>query len=288
MTGLRIAVGIATKGRPAILAATVAHLGRQTRPADRLIVCPAGPGDAILPPGVAEILPPRPVGLCAQRNAIIDAAADCDLLVYFDDDFLPAPEWLAGAEALFLAHPAIVAATGGIVADGIRGPGLTDAQAQALLNADRGGSGLADVTNAYGCNMALRLATLRDHALRFDERLPLYAWFEDVDLTWRMRRHGRIVRDRSLRGVHLGTKQGRTPGRRFGYSQIANPIHLMRTGGCPPGKALAFIGRNLAMNLLRTPWPEPWADRKGRLAGNMLALGDLVRGRLEPGRIVKL
>jgi len=288
MSAMRIAVGLATKGRPAVLAGVVADLARQTRLPDRLLVCPAASTDTALPPDVAEILPPRPGGLCAQRNAILDAVGDCDLLVFFDDDFRPGPAWLAGAEALFRAHPGIVAATGGLVADGIRGPGLTDAQAHARLAADRGGQGIVDITNAYGCNMALRLATLRANRLRFDERLPLYAWFEDVDLTYRMRRHGRVVQDRSLRGVHLGTKQGRTAGRRFGYSQVANPIYLMGTGGCPPGKALSFIARNLVMNLLRTPFPEPWADRKGRLEGNLLALGDAFRGKLDPRRVVGL
>jgi glycosyltransferase involved in cell wall biosynthesis len=286
---LRIAVGIATAGRPLVLAATLAELARQTRPPDRLLVCHAAASDiAGLPPRAAEFLPAPVPGLTAQRNRILDAAADCDLLVFFDDDFLPAPDWLERAEALFLRDPAIAAATGAVIADGVRGPGLTPAEARTLLAADRGGSGLHPVTNAYGCNMALRLETLRRHALRFDERLPLYGWFEDVDLTWRLRRHGRVVRDDSLRGVHLGTKHGRTQGRRLGYSQVANPLHLIRTGGCPPGKALAFIARNLAMNLLRTPFPEPWTDRRGRLAGNLLALRDLVRGRLSPGRILDL
>jgi GT2 family glycosyltransferase len=289
MSALRIAVGIATTGRPAILAATLAHLAAQTRPPDRLLVCPASPADiAGVPPGPAEVVPAPAAGLTAQRNRILDAAAECDLVVFFDDDFLPAPAWLARAEALFLREPAVAAATGAVIADGAQGPGLTPEQAHALLAADHGGAGLRDVTNAYGCDMALRLATLRAHALRFDERLPLYGWFEDVDLTYRLRRHGRVVRDDSMRGVHLGTKQGRTPGRRLGYSQVANPLHLMRTGGCPPGKALSFIARNLAMNLLRAPFPEPWADRRGRLAGNLLALGDLLRFRLDPGRIVAL
>jgi GT2 family glycosyltransferase len=202
---LRIAVGIATTGRPAILAATLAHLAAQTRPPDRLLVCPASPADiAGVPPGPAEVVPAPAAGLTAQRNRILDAAAECDLVVFFDDDFLPAPAWLARAEALFLREPAVAAATGAVIADGAQGPGLTPEQAHALLAADHGGAGLRDVTNAYGCNMALRLATLRAHALRFDERLPLYGWFEDVDLTYRLRRHGRVVRDDSMRGVHLG------------------------------------------------------------------------------------
>jgi hypothetical protein len=39
---------------------------------------------------------------------------------------------------------------------------------------------------------------------------------------------------------------------------------------------------------VRSPWPEPWADRFGRFRGNLLALADWARGRLSPGRILEL
>jgi hypothetical protein len=42
------------------------------------------------------------------------------------------------------------------------------------------------------------------------------------------------------------------------------------------------------MNALRSPWPEPHADRFGRLRGNLIAIADLVRGRAHPGRILEL
>ena len=152
-----------------------------------------------------------PRGLTAQRNAVLAAAADCDVLVFFDDDFLAAPGYLAAIAQVFAAHPDIVAATGHVVADGIKGPGLTTAAGRALLRADPGWDGregLPAVYNAYGCNMALRLTTLRTHDLVFDERLPLYGWYEDIDLCRRVATHGRIVRVPAARGVHLGTKLG--------------------------------------------------------------------------------
>jgi len=34
--------------------------------------------------------------------------------------------------------------------------------------------------------------------------------------------------------------------------------------------------------------PEPWIDRPGRLRGNLIAIGDLLRGRLDPARIQDL
>jgi len=289
--GLRIAVGIITVGRAAVLAEVIAELRLQTRPPDRLIVCGAAADDvAGMEPGMAELIF-APLGSTVQRNAVLDAAADCDVVVFFDDDFLPAPGYLAALEPVFAGHPEIVAATGHVVADGIKGPGLTVAAGRALLLADAGvgvkGATFA-VYNAYGCNMALRLATLRDHGLRFDEALPLYAWYEDVDLCRRAARHGGIVHVPGARGVHLGVKHGRTSGVRLGYSQMVNPVYLARKGSLSWGRAVRSMARNLAANMVHGVVPEPWIDRRGRLRGNLAGLADLARGRVDPGRILSL
>ena len=289
--GLRIGVGIATVGRAGVLAEAIAELRHQTRAPDRLIVCGASPDDlAGIDPNAAELIITRR-GTTAQRNAVLAAATDCDVLVFFDDDFLAAPGYLAAIAQVFTAHPDIVAATGHVVADGIKGPGLTAEAGRALLRADPGWDGqeaLAGVYNAYGCNMALRLTTLRTYGLEFDERLPLYGWYEDIDLCRRAARHGRIVRVPAARGVHLGTKLGRTSGVRFGYSQMVNPVYLARKGSYTWGRAVRSMARNLAVNLGRWLMPEPWADRRGRLRGNIAGLVDLCRGRVDPARILAL
>src|SRR4051812_27434800 len=101
---MRLAIGIATRGRAAIVAETLAELERQTRRPDRVIVCHVAPEDVGAPhPGVAYIR--SPAGLPRQRNAILDAAADCDILLFLDDDFLPAPDYLRVTEAVFAARP---------------------------------------------------------------------------------------------------------------------------------------------------------------------------------------
>ena len=46
---MRIAIGIATRGRPAILAETLSELRRQRRAPDRVIVCHVGPEDLPAP-----------------------------------------------------------------------------------------------------------------------------------------------------------------------------------------------------------------------------------------------
>jgi GT2 family glycosyltransferase len=290
---MRIAIGIATRGRAAILGEVLAELARQTRAADRVIVCHVDEADiAGLParfPGVEFLT--APAGLPRQRNAILDAAGDCDAVLFLDDDFLPAPDHVAVTEQVFRAHPDCVVTTGTVLADGAKGPGIGVAEGRAILAADSPPADALAVHphfNGYGCNMALRLAPLRTHALRFDELLPLYAWYEDLDLTRRLGAHGTILRLAGARGVHLGTKAGRVAGTRLGYSQVANAIYLARKGSYPWNRALRSAARNMAMNILRSLAPEPWVDRRGRLRGNLLALADLLRGRMHPMRVMEL
>jgi hypothetical protein len=134
---------------------------------------------------------------------------------------------------------------------------------------------------------------MRAHALRFDERLPLYAWQEDVDLSRRLAPFGGppfggIVNVGAAKGVHLGVKVGRGKGVRLGYSQVANPLYLSgKRTGYPLARALKHIARNLAMNVARSMAPEPYVDRRGRLLGNMLAIRDLAIGRMAPERILQ-
>ena len=292
----RIAIGIPTVGRAAILCETLFELTRQTRRPDQVIVCgsetsPAGgdvDGAAAAYPGLTLLA--SKAGLPRQRNAVIAAAADADILLFLDDDFLPAPDYLAAIERHMASDPDCVVATGLVIADGIGGPGLSPAEGRALLaGAKPAGSGVRPTFSGYGCNMAIRLACLRRHDLRFDERLPLYGWQEDVDLSRRLAAFGSVVQLEAARGVHLGVKRGRGSGVRLGYSQVANPLYLAKKGcGYPFGRAVGHVARNLAMNIARAGWPEPYVDRRGRLRGNLFALHDLLRGRMMPERVLEL
>jgi GT2 family glycosyltransferase len=290
---MRLAIGIATRGRAAILGEVLADLAKQTRAPDRLLVCHVDANDiADLPTRFPQVtFLTAAAGLPRQRNAILDAIADCDAVLFLDDDFLAAPDYLAVTEAVFEAHRDCVVATGTVIADGAKGPGITVDEGRAALDADRyAGDPLAVAPhfNGYGCNMALRLAPLRSNALRFDEQLPLYGWYEDLDLTRRLGAHGTILRLAGARGVHLGAKSGRVPGEKLGYSQVANAIYLARKGSYPWNRALRSAARHLAINAARAAFPEPHVDRLGRLKGNLIALGDLLRGRMHPMRIMEL
>lgn len=44
----------------------------------------------------------------------------------------------------------------------------------------------------------------------------------------------------------------------------------------------------IAVILLRSVAPEPYVDRPGRLRGNLIALADVMRGRLAPERVMQL
>jgi GT2 family glycosyltransferase len=291
---VRIAVGIATRGRAAILGEVLAELRRQTRAPDRLVVCFATEDDvAGLPARFpdAEFLQSK-AGLPRQRNRILEAVrGDCDAVLFLDDDFLAAPEWLSVLERVLEARPDCAVATGTVIADGAKGPGIAPEAARALLAADAPPAdplATEAAFNGYGCNMALRLAPVFAHGLRFDENLPLYAWYEDMDLTRRMLPFGTILRLRGARGVHLGTKQGRVPGVRLGYSQVVNPIYLARKGSFPWSHAVPSAARHTLINLLRSARPEPEVDRWGRFKGNLRGLLDLATGRADPRRVLDL
>ncbi len=283
---LRIAVGIITMGRAPVLAETLRDLAGQTRRADRVLVCGTGAADV---PEVADGIEVSfaPPGTSLQRNRLIEAADDCDLLVFFDDDFIAEPAYLAATEAAFLADPALVVSTGSVLADGIKGPGITADAARGLIAAAPPVAHAEPMPayNGYGCNMAVRLETVRRHGARFDEAMRYYGWYEDIDFTRQVGRHGRIMTLPAARGVHLGTKAGRGSGVRLGYAQVMNPIHLARKGTYHWGRALRSLGRHIAINLLRSAWPEPWIDRAGRFRGNMIALRDVLLGRIDPARV---
>jgi hypothetical protein len=83
-------------------------------------------------------------------------------------------------------------------------------------------------------------------------------------------------------------KRGRQPGKKLGYSQISNPVYLVRKGSHTWPRALKLMSRNVLANAIRTFYPEPYTDRLGRSIGNCLALVDLCFGRVSPSRILQI
>ncbi len=295
-SGLTVAIGIATRGRPAILKETLADLAGQIRPPEGVLVAYSEPVDI----GDAPELFPTvrfiqgTTGSCVQRNHLLEAAgSDYDLILFMDDDFYLHRDYLLRMEEVFRTRPDVQGATGKVIADGAVGPGLTVAHARAMIGAihhvpHAGERSPTAVFNTYGCNMAFRLATIKRHGLRFDENLPAYGWYEDIDFSRRFLPFGRLVEVAGAQGVHLGVKVGRTSGKRLGYSQVANPIYLARKGSYTWSRAAGSIARRLLSNSVRSIFPESYLDRRGRMRGNLLALWELASGRLRPDRILHI
>jgi glycosyltransferase involved in cell wall biosynthesis len=290
---MQVVLGIATRGRPLILSETVAFLEKQLRQPDAILVAysdPADLGDAPHRfPHVTFIQ--APLGLTRQRNAILAQVLENDLLLFIDDDFYLDPHYLEITEQIFINHPGIVASTGNVLADDVKGPGLTPAQAIAIVTDSTAAQQEQHITPtflAYGCNMCLRLATIREHHLRFDETLPLYGWYEDWDFSGQMSSFGTIAHISNACGVHLSVKTGRITGVRMGYAQVANPIYLARKGTFLWSNVFRFIVGPFLKNLVRSLAPEAHVDRLGRFRGNLVAFRDLLTGNLSPGQITEL
>lgn len=292
---LKISIAIATAGRREVLSDTIRLIAEQAQLPDELLICPARDEDLDLTclesyPGHFQVCR-GPIGSSPQRNVLLEVTG-ADVIVFMDDDFLPCGDYVQEVQTLFNMHPEVVCATGKVLADGITGPGLSYMDGMSIIQ--KAGANLQSpmlnpVYNGYGCNFCVRVKTARENNIRFDERLPLYAWLEDLDFSRQISPFGSIVKVERLRGVHLGTKRsGRSPGKRLGYSQVANPLYLARKGTMEWSRALRQVVRNLIANFLLTFSPEPWVDRRGRLFGNLQAISDLLFGKMSPEKASKL
>ena len=298
---------VATKGRPREVRELLDWLDEQTFQPRAVVIVAVEDDDLedlethrFAHDGRLRVLLTHVPGLCIQRNAGLDCllngsatGPDEFFVVFFDDDFRPACDWLERCRNVLMAQPEIAALTGKLLADGANHASVTPALARSYIEGKVGpvkhwasGEYQRELTSMYGCNMAYRGCVVK--RCRFDENLPLYGWQEDQDFTSQAKAFGLTVYEPSCRGVHLGSRSGRVSGVRFGYSQIANPWYLVRKGTMSARKGTRFVLRHLAANSARTIFPSPRADYFGRLKGNLLAILDLMRGRCHPRRVADL
>ncbi len=290
----RIAIIIASTGRAVELGRWINHMQRQTVSPAALVYAVVTTTDLPdwdeTPDGVRVIV--SDPGLPVQRNAGLEAVIESsDIIAYFDDDYVPSSYCIEGIDSFFRTHLDVVGATGTLLADGINSAGIAYSEASELIMRldtlpRTTGIILHDVKSLYGCNMVFRTKAIGQD--RFDEELPLYAWQEDVDFTARLGKRGRMVKTNAFYGVHQGVKGARLPGTKLGYSQIANPIYLVRKGTLSVPEATRLIVKNVLKNHARSLFPEPWIDRLGRCRGNWLAIADVLSGKDHPKKILLL
>ena len=284
-----IAVVVASAGRAGVLRELLDSLERQTVGYELVVSVPDEDSiPAELPDGTTLVVGTR--GLTAQRNAGLEQVTDAEYFFFFDDDAVVRPDYLARGVSFFDAHPEVVALTGRVLLDGATGDEveLGEAEGALVASAQEPTSGSWRIhRELYGCNFAYRAST--SPGIRFDERLPLYSWLEDHDFARRLLRHGLIASVDDCVIVHRGVKSGgRTSHRRLGYSQVMNPLYLMRKGSFPLWLTVHETVFRCGKNVVRSLHGPEREWRQQRLRGNAMAVADVLRGRLTPERITEL
>ena len=243
MTDLRIAVAVATCGRPEALRNCLAAIAAQSRLPDQLIIVDQQP----LPEtrGVVEqsglpaiYLEQERRGLSASRNLAL-RTADADVLAVTDDDCFPDERWVEAVAAGFLSDVSPDAVTGPVLPP----PGDPPADMCALSMRPSRETRLYSARVSpwrvgSGANFAARVEMLREVG-GWDERLGVGTRGlagEDIDIVDRLLATGRRIlykgdvvmhhawqtreRRRETRwsyGYGIGAMSGLRLGRRDGY-----------------------------------------------------------------------
>ena len=289
---LTAAVVLASAGRPDQLRQVIEDLRKQEGVTFRAVVsvpdATSLPVDADAIAGWEVVQGTR--GLAAQRNAALLTLTGVDIVFFFDDDAVVRGDYLRNALTLFDEHPGIVGLTGRVLLDGANSaevPVEVATQALARSREEQLTGGWSDSRTLYGCNFAFRRTAARD--IRFDARLPLYSWLEDHDFARRLLRIGTLARAHDCVIVHRAVASGgRQAHTRLGYSQVMNPHYLMRKGSFPVWLAAWETFRPVAKNLALAVAGPDTGRRRERAKGNLLAIADIVGGRVTPERITEL
>ena len=124
----------------------------------------------------------------------------------------------------------IICVNGEVIADGANSPGLSFEEGMLLLaqyeHRPKPKPFFRTIKGAYGCNMAFRTSSIC--GIRFDERLPLYGWQEDLDFCGALRGRGpnclKSESDLGRPSRHQARQRQRSPARLFPNDQPG--VHL--------------------------------------------------------------
>lgn len=286
----RVVVVIASAHRSAILSEVLQAWAEIEDPVQSLIVCV--PDSASEPSGVSDprmLVVRGPRGLTAQRNAAIAMIPDdVAYVAFFDDDCIPHAAYLSRAISHLAADPRVVGLTGRVLLDGARRQAVELDTARNVLAEFLVGNGtVSEAASLYGCNFIVRRKVLERET--FDERLPLYGWLEDEDFSGRIRALGSLIVASDAVCVHLGFKSGgRTSHKRFGYSQVVNPVYLRQKQSITRMRCARLLTRAIAVNAVLAIMPRGARSRRERLLGNLLGARDSLRRQADPERMLNL
>ena len=289
---MKLGLVIATHGRPVILQKVLMNLVSQPRIPDYIVISGVVPEDIpelSLSPANVRLIFGSAGSSCQRNRGMAELIGIADIIVFTDDDFIVGDDYFLNLERIFAQDASIVGVNGQVIADGANSLGFSFEEGIRLAKQyDRGKTPpfTREVRGTYGCNMAFRAASIG--AVRFDERLALYGWQEDLDFCGALRGSGRIVVTNLIWGIHLGTKIGKGSGVRLGYSQIINPAYIVRKGNMSFGFAFRLAARNFLADLVKSIRPESYVDRRGQLRGNLIGLYHLMKGKLTPEYILTL
>jgi GT2 family glycosyltransferase len=142
--------------------------------------------------------------------------------------------------------------------------------------------GVVDVDWLSGCAMMWGTAVLR--TVGFGEMFEGYAQGEDLDVSLRAGKHGRIVIAGSATFLHLFDEGGRPDHGKLGYMAIYNRYHIQRRGlGGRTWRDAAWFayawGLDTLMLLRNVPVPSRTRGTLLQLGGRFRATLDILRGR---------
>jgi GT2 family glycosyltransferase len=279
---------IATAGRSNEPLRLLRALSAQTMLPDEVVIVPGDDIASQLDISVIHnldivILPLGESGLPKQRNRGCEFAPQTDIFFFFDDDFIPEPEYISQMMQEFDEHPEVVAAGGQTT--GITPPRLWARVIQRFFGLTRlakrsylqrtgfpalayGRNGRQKATVFSGSNFAVRYSVWSE--LRFDERLAGYAWMEDDDFSFRASLRGTVMEVPTAKGQHL-----LAPGNRGNSNPTVESFRRMRNHAYLHRKLLGGncwnylcrlwgqVGMLIHETLVRHSFRRAWGTLKG-------------------------
>ena len=288
---MKVTAAIASANRPSCLHKTVVSLLEQIRPADEILISVAAPEDCSSEtrdlPGVRVVEGPK--GSACQRNtALKHLQPDTDLILFLDDDIELSARYIQNCIAFMETHQEVAAMSGNVIADGSHiNAVISREKARSLIHAHATDDhSVNERLGLYGCNMAVRAGIAKE--VLFDDRMRLYALFEDTDFGIRCRSKGRVVSYHGCIAVHLAEKSGRVSHRRFGFAQVMNVYYLWKKGTLSHKEAAIFFRNVLLGNIkgLLVPYKgRSRAERLTQMSGNVAAFATIFRSGAAPEKI---